>query len=75
MPVPQVGDVLIRGLRQSRFELVDVVTLKHLAGPFDSFAGAVDAARTRNARAIWQQNVDDRGRALGDPFRLPDLGG
>ena len=72
MPIPQIGDLLVRMSGAGRFELVDVVTLTLVAGPFDGFAGAMTAARERGVRAIWQQNVDDRGRPLGDPFRLPD---
>ena len=68
---PQVGDVLIRALKNQRFTLLDVVTTKFLSGPFDGFPAAAAAARARNARMIWQQNVDERGRALGDPFVLP----
>jgi hypothetical protein len=71
MPIPQVGDILIRHIATDIFELVDVVTGKHLSGPFTSHAAALDAARLRGARAIWLQNIDDRFRPLGDPFRLP----
>ena len=69
---PQVGDILIRALKNQRFTLMDVVTTKFLSGPFDGFPAAAAAARARNARMIWQQNVDERGRALGDLFPLPD---
>ena len=68
---PQIGDILIRGLKNQRFTLLDVVTTKFLSGPFDGFPAAAAAARARNARMIWQQNVDERGHALGDPFVLP----
>jgi len=68
---PQVGDILIRGQNQ-RFTLLDVVTTKFLSGPFDGFAAAAAAARARNARMIWQQNVDERGRPLGNLFPLSD---
>ncbi len=73
MPIPQAGDVLIRTLNGNQVSLVDVLTLEHVAGPFESLAVAVEHARSRNVRAIWQQTIDDRGRPLGDPFRLPDL--
>jgi hypothetical protein len=73
MLIPQFGDILIRNLTGGRFEVVDIVTGKLLAGPFQRFAAAVAAARARDTRAIWQQHIDDRGRALGDPFRLPSL--
>ncbi len=74
MPTPQTGDILIRRTNgNDAFELHEVVTLKRLAGPFEDFATAVAAARAKKPRAIWQQSVDDRGRPLGDPCRLPDL--
>ena len=69
---PQVGDILIRGLKNQRFTLLDVVTTKFLSGPFDGFPAAAAAARALNARMIWQQTVDERGRVLGNPFPLPD---
>ena len=71
MPLPQPGDILIRSV-PGGFELVDAVSLRYLDGPLQTLAGGVAAARLRGARAIWQQHVDDRGRPLGDPFRLPD---
>ena len=70
--LPQAGDILIHGLKKQRFTLLDVVTTKYLSGPFDGFPAAAAAARARNARMIWQQNVDDQGHPLGDPFVLPD---
>lgn len=74
MPIPQSGDILIRGTSgDDGFDLHEVITLKRLAGPFETFAAAVAAARAKKPRAIWHQTVDDRGRPLGDPFRLPDL--
>jgi hypothetical protein len=70
---PQAGDVLIRGLKKKqRFTLLDVVTTKFLSGPYDGFPAAAAAARARNARMIWQQNVDERGRPLGNLFPLSD---
>jgi hypothetical protein len=69
---PQVGDILIRGLNNQRFTLLDVVTSKFLSGPFDGFPAAAAAARALNARMIWQQNVDERGRPLGNLFPLSD---
>jgi hypothetical protein len=71
MPIPQPGDVLIRNVTAGRYELVDAVSLRLIDGPFGGFPAAVAAARLRNARAIWQQNVDSRGRPLGDPIRWP----
>ena len=69
---PQVGDILIRGLKNQRFTLLDAVTSKFLSGPFDGLPAASAAARALKARIIWQQNVDDRGRPLGSLFPLSD---
>lgn len=71
MPIPQPGDILIRSNPAGGYELVDAVSQVFIDGPFKVALTAVAAARLREARAIWQQNVDDRGRPLGDPFRLP----
>jgi len=70
MPVPKVGDILIRNTGDM-FLLTDVVTGKHIAGPFKGYLLAAAAARIRGARGIWRQNVDEGGRPLGEPFRLP----
>jgi hypothetical protein len=59
-------------LKNQRFTLLDVVTTKFLSGPFDGFPAAAAAARALNARMIWQQNVDERGRPLGNLFPLSD---
>ena len=67
----QAGDLLIRGTGESGFLLLEAVTLKPLAGPFEYLGTAVAAARARRPRVIWQQSVDNRGRLLGDPLRLP----
>ena len=63
---PHVGDILIRGLKNQQFTLLDVVTHKFLSGPFEGFPAAAAAARARNARMSWQQGVEERGRAIGD---------
>ena len=72
MPIPQPGDILIRSVLGDGFELVDAVSLWQLDRPFQTLLGAVSAARARQPRAIWQQNVNERGRPDGDPFRLPN---
>ena len=76
MPMPKAttGDLLIRPVKGGRFELVELASQKHVgAGVFETIAAAVSAARALNPQAIWQQNIDDRGRPLGDPFRIPDF--
>ena len=73
MPAPQVGDILIRhgAAATDTFLLVDVVTGKYLGGRFLGLEMALVAAKTRHPRAIWHQSVDERGRPMGDPFKLP----
>ena len=69
MLAPQPGDLLIRGTAPDRFELVDAVSLTLVDGPFQNLQTALAAAIAREAPAIWQQNFDERGRPLGDPFQ------
>jgi hypothetical protein len=74
MDTMHTGDLRIRGTTESGFLLLEALTLKPVAGPFEYFSTAVAAARARQPRAIWQQSVDNRGRLLGDPLRLPTPG-
>ena len=67
---PQAGDVLLRGNVVHGFQLVDAVSRRILAGPMTTLDAAVALAREMGSRAIWQQLVDNRGRPLGEPFRL-----
>lgn len=67
----QDGDLVIRRTTANGFELIEALTARHIAGPFEYFAVAVAAARARGPHAIWQVSVDHRGRILGDLFRLP----
>jgi hypothetical protein len=62
MPTPQPGDILIRGLEGSGFELLEATTFKHLAGPFESFAAAIAGAFILGSGIVWEQGVDSRGR-------------
>jgi len=71
---PKLGDVLLRGTPDTGFVLVDAVTLQHVAGPLPSLPAAVEAAQRHGAPAIWQQAVDNRGRPLGELFRLRPVG-
>jgi hypothetical protein len=68
---PRGGDIVIRGTSESGFQLVDAVTGKYIAGPFQYFPVAIAAARARRPDTIWQQSVDHRGRLLGEPLPLP----
>jgi len=45
MLFPQRGDRLIRSLPADRFELVDVVSLQFIAGPFDGLRPLGDPFR------------------------------
>ena len=65
------GDLVIRGTTENGYEVVEAITSRHVAGPFERFTTAVAAARARRPHAIWQQSVDHQGRLLGDPFQLP----
>ena len=71
MVTMQAGDIVIRGITESGFVLLDAESKTPIAGPFEYFATAVAAARARGPHAIWQQSVDHRGRLFGDPFPLP----
>jgi hypothetical protein len=73
MPVPQPGDVLIRGIPADRFELVDAVSHAHIDGPFLRYATALLMAQSIKPRAIWHQHLDERGRPIGDLVRMPEL--
>jgi hypothetical protein len=66
---PKFGDVLIRGEVGGGFEIVDAVTRDRLSGHVPSLQQAIVIARLKGGR-IWQQAVDARGRALGDPVPL-----
>ena len=71
MSVPHIDDVLLRACPSGPgFELVHPTTFGRLAGPVATIFAAVEAARSLGANAIWQQSFDNRGRPLGDPFRL-----
>jgi hypothetical protein len=67
---PQSGDVALRGDETSGVEIVDAVTQRRIAGRFRTVEAAVATARFYGAATIWQQSVDNRGRSLGDPYRL-----
>ena len=69
MKSPQPADVLLRGSDDTGFELVHPDTLDRIHGPFPNMFAAVEAARGIGAK-VWQQSFDNRGRPLGEPFRL-----
>ena len=68
---PQPGDLIIRNTVTLHFEVL-TIDGGRIAGPFKSFAAArTRAQRTADGATIWQQAVDVRGRALGQPVRVP----
>ena len=64
------SDVILRGDPLIGFHIIDALTEAPIAGPLPSLSAAIEAAWQHGAYAIWQQSVDNRGRALGDPMRL-----
>jgi hypothetical protein len=70
MGAPKRGDVFLRGDVEQGFHIVDATTLKPIAAAVPTVEAAVEVARLHGAGAIWQQTFDNRGRPLGDPFRL-----
>jgi hypothetical protein len=67
------GDVLIRHLNSMEYVLADAATREVLAGPFGTFPSALHAARRLAAgNSVWLEDVDNRGRPLGDPVRIPE---
>lgn len=67
---PQPGDVIVRNLPITGYEIVEA-NGKHIAGPFESFVAAYECARVEAKGAeVWQQTLDDRGRPVGPPGRV-----
>ena len=60
--------VVIRNTVNKYFELVDAETHQRLAGRFQSFAVALAAARSSTMGQLFLQVLDNRGRAMGDPW-------
>ena len=67
---PSIGDVILRESIDGRFLVLDAIKRTRLAGPFH-LLGALAFAREHHAPHIFQQAVDNRGRLLGAPARLP----
>ena len=72
MPHPTDGDTLLRDAA-SGYVVVDAMTLQPLAGPYPTIAEAALTARRLigvGEGHVWRDNVDGRGRRLGEPFLL-----
>lgn len=70
MAGPKAGDVLLRGSLEEGFQLTEAVTGRVLRDDFLPLPEALRAAGWQHGVEVWQQNVDNRGRVLGEPFRL-----
>jgi hypothetical protein len=67
---PQSGDVLVSDAIAG-CAVLDAVTLRELAGPFQSITEAVFVARELAKQGhVWRENHDLQGRAINRPFRL-----
>jgi hypothetical protein len=66
VPVPQAGDILIRKTGINTFVLVDVISRKYVAGPYQGFEHAVSVAHMYGARPVWQQAINANGDPVGD---------
>ena len=67
MRLPTKGDLLIRH-SAAGFELIDEAS-RQLVATTASLNAAIEVAATREG-ALWRQDADNRGRALGDPVQL-----
>ena len=68
------GDVLIvRDLGDERcFVILDAITNARVCGPFPTLRETLQrVSQLDRDGAIWSKNVDERGRELGPPIRLP----
>ena len=76
MAVPQAGDVVIRvqtNTLPTTYVVAEASSRRILGGPFPSLAEAAIAASklVGPMGSVWQEQVDQRGRPLGPPHRLP----
>ena len=64
-------DVLIRNASPDAYLVAEATSSRTLAGPFISLVDAITTARLlAHGGSIWRENVDDRGRPLGEAIRL-----
>jgi hypothetical protein len=68
MAEPERREVILRG-SGNHYIVVDVATERPLSGPV-KLSVALQMAKSVGARAVWQENLDDRGRPLGPPIRI-----
>lgn len=72
MKGPQAGDILIRNTGVNTFVLVEAISGRYIAGPFQGFERAVSAAHARAVRtqALWHQPADNLGHPIGNPVMI-----
>ncbi len=70
MGIPQFGDIVVQGTTANGYVLVDAITQRTIAGPVTLCAAAVALARALSTSDVWHQSMDNRGRPLGEPYRL-----
>ena len=64
------ADIILRGSFIFGYTLVDASTDKAVSEVFAQLQHALTAALHMGATAIWQQNLDGRGHAVGPPTLL-----
>ena len=69
MPDPKRRDVILRGI-DGHYVVIDSATDERIAGPV-KLSVAIQLAKAAGATALWQENSDEHGRALGPPIRIP----
>jgi hypothetical protein len=65
---PKHGDVLVRVFGESNYQLLDATTHEQIA-IVPTLPAAIEVANERGG-AVWRENVDNRGRPLGNPVLL-----
>ena len=68
---PEPGDLVLRGSFDHGFELLDGETMRPVVSGVHSLPMVLTIAKERRPGALWQLNVDDRGRPVGIPLRIP----
>jgi hypothetical protein len=65
-----VGDIIIRGALSEGFTVVDAVSGHVIDGSLMDLTTALTVARKHGRGQIWQEIIDERGRPIGELFRL-----
>ena len=64
------AEIILRGSFIAGYTLVDARTDSTVSEVFAQLQHALTAALLMGATAIWQQNLDGRGHAVGQPTLL-----